>query len=56
MCSHNRFKLLYYEDGIMIRECIDCRQLEIKTEYWLDLEYVEAFFANSTRLQAICLR
>ena len=38
MCPHNRFEILYYVYGIMIRKCLDCGGIDIKTEYWVTLE------------------
>jgi len=35
MCQHNEFKILYYKDGFIIRECIHCKQIEVKTEGWV---------------------
>lgn len=35
MCRHDRFEMLRYEDGIMIRRCLDCGEVELMTEKWI---------------------
>jgi hypothetical protein len=38
MCPHCEFDILYYQEGILIRKCRSCGELEIKTEYWAKIE------------------
>ena len=32
MCEHNKFEVLYFQDGIIIRRCMSCGEIEVKTE------------------------
>jgi len=34
MCQHNRFDILYYDGGTMVRRCKDCGEVEMRVEYW----------------------
>ena len=38
MCPHDDFDILYYKDGVMIRRCKDCRQIEVYLEFWADAQ------------------
>ena len=33
MCPHDKFGVVFYEDGIFIRECLSCHQREIRIDY-----------------------
>jgi hypothetical protein len=50
MCPHDDFEILKYFDGMMARQCKRCKQVEIQTEYWINIDALSAFLLNM-RLQ-----
>jgi hypothetical protein len=41
MCPHTDFDIIYYKDGILIRRCKDCGEIEMCTEWiWCDIPSV----------------
>ncbi len=43
MCPHNDFEIIYYEDGVMLRRCKHCRQVELHLEWvWANIDAVKA--------------
>lgn len=37
MCPHDEFKIVYYKDGIMLRQCSHCGGVEVRLDYiWED--------------------
>ena len=38
MCPHNEFDIVYYHQGIVIRKCKSCGQIEVDTEWWVDID------------------
>jgi hypothetical protein len=38
MCPHSRFEIVYYSDGIIIRKCRDCGEIEVNLERWTGAE------------------
>lgn len=42
MCPHNDFKIVYYVDGVMLRQCKHCEQIEIHLDRdWCGLKVVQ---------------
>lgn len=38
MCEHDDFDILYYKQGVMIRQCKQCKQIEINFDWsWIPL-------------------
>jgi hypothetical protein len=35
MCPHDKFDILFYGDGVLVRKCRNCGQVEVKTERWV---------------------
>jgi len=42
MCKHKEFTFSY-NNGIMIRKCKECQQVEIKIEDWVDIKELFTF-------------
>ena len=43
MCPHDDFVIIYYKDGVMLRSCKHCQQVEIHLEWvWANVNEMEA--------------
>lgn len=46
MCPHNDFEIIYYKDGVLLRRCKDCGQVEMRTDWiWCDIASIRAALA-----------
>ena len=42
MCSHNAFKIVYYVDGVMLRQCENCGEIEMRLDWtWCGLGAIQ---------------
>ena len=42
MCPHDTFKIIYYDDGVMLRRCENCGQIDLRLDWqWQSLETVQ---------------
>lgn len=47
MCPHNNFDIIYYKDGVLMRRCKDCQQVDLRTDWiWCDAESLRAALAT----------
>ncbi len=47
MCRHIHFDILFYDGSMMIRQCKECHQVEMRVEYWTDRREVYAALAST---------
>ena len=41
MCQHSSFDVIYYRRGIMLRQCQDCVQIELRLDWnWINIEEI----------------
>ena len=50
MCQHNDFDVLYYKNGILIRKCKHCGEIEAKFEHWQSIEEVRTCLEAMTNV------
>lgn len=42
MCEHRHFDIVYYKDGILMRKCQSCGQVEVHIDWdWCDIDDIE---------------
>jgi hypothetical protein len=46
MCSHDEFDILFYHNGVMIRKCKHCGEIEMNTEHWISVGEMFGFLED----------
>ena len=47
MCPHLNHEILYYARGVMLRRCLDCYHIELRSDWiWTDIPAIEAALAT----------
>ena len=44
MCPHEEFIILLYVNNVIIRQCKQCKQMEMKLEEWTSMEALSKLF------------
>jgi len=53
MCKHKEFSFSY-NNGIMVRKCKECSQVEIKIEDWVDIKELFTFLKEVVNTKEVC--
>jgi len=50
MCEHKEFRVLYYKNSIIVRQCLECGEVEVITEGWLLLQEINSVIEEINRM------
>ena len=50
MCQHDTFKIIYYDNGIMFRQCQTCRKIEMRLDWsWHSMKSIQDALKDAAR-------